>query len=155
MATYYSNFYTSADGSTYRPKYSLTTPFIYGVYEIGTALSGADIVTMLRVPANYTVLGGWLMGDDLDTGTETLELDVGISGDATKFLNSGVISGDAVAGFKPETGILLPLFGGGSDIPWTPTSDTDVIVTVTAAANAGGTGTLGLTVYGCYKYPDL
>lgn len=150
MATVYSDFY-NADNA---PKYRVTAPFIGATYEIASALSAEDIVTMVRVPAGYTVWGGLLVADDLDTGTETLELDVGISGDTTKFLNSGVLAGDAVTGYKPEVGIRVPLFGGGSEFPWTPTSDTDVIVTVTAAAAAGGTGTLNLMVYGNYHEPN-
>jgi hypothetical protein len=150
MATVYSNFYTASGV----PKYNVTTPFIGATYEIASALSASDIITMVRVPANFTVWHGWLMGDDLDTGTEELELDVGISGDTDKFLNSGVITGDAVTGIKPETGILYPLFGGGSNLPWTPTEATDIIVTVAAAAEAGGTGTLSLYVIGNYLEPN-
>ncbi|HEY7823645.1 MAG TPA: hypothetical protein VIG24_12460 [Acidimicrobiia bacterium] len=150
MATVYSDFYTPGGV----PKYNVTVPIIGATYEIATALSAADIVTMVRVPANFTIWHGWLMGDDIDTGTETLELDVGIAGNTDKFLNSGVITGDAVTGIKPETGILYPLFGGGSELPWTPAEATDVIITVTAAAAAGGTGTLSLFLYGNYLEPN-
>lgn len=123
-------------------------PFLWGTYEIATALSAADTITMFTVPAGTTLFGGKLVGDDLDTGTEALELDVGIAGNADKFLNSGVISGAAVTGTKPEVGISIDLFGEFKDGPITVTTDTDVIVTVTAAANAGGTGTLSLIMYG-------
>lgn len=125
-------------------KVEQSAPFLWGVYEIATALSAADTVTMFTIPAGTTVHGGWLRGDDIDTGTETLELDVGVSGNTDQFLNSGVIAGDAVAGTKPEAGIAIPLFGELKDGPITFTSDTDVILTVTAAAQAGGTGTLYL-----------
>lgn len=149
MATLYSDFYEDT-----LPKFNLTCPFIGATYEASSALVISDIVTMVRIPANFTVWGGKLMGDDIDSGTETLELDVGISGDTTKFLDSGVVSGDPVTGTKPETGILIDLFGGGSEFPWTPSTDTDVIVTVTAAPQAGGTGTLSLVLFGNYKEPN-
>lgn len=125
-------------------KVEQSAPFLWGVYEIATALSAADTVTMFTIPAGTTIHGGWLRGDDIDTGTETLELDVGVSGNTDQFLNSGVITGDAVTGTKPEAGIAIPLFGELKDGPITFTSDTDVIITVTAAAAAGGTGTLYL-----------
>lgn len=128
-------------------KVEQSPPFLWGTYEIATALSAADTITMFTIPAGTTLFGGKLMGDDLDTGTETLELDVGISGNTDKFLNSGVITGDAVTGTKPEAGISLDLFGEFKDGPITVTSDTDVIVTVTAAAATGGTGTLSLVMY--------
>ena len=118
-------------------------PYLWGVYEIATALSAADTITMFTIPAGTTIVGGRLYGDDIDTGTETLELDVGVAGNTDQFLNSGVLSGDAEAG-KPEVGICIELFGELAGGPITFTEATDVIVTVTAAAQAGGTGTLYL-----------
>jgi len=122
-------------------------PYLWGTVEIAAAQSAADTMTMFTIPAGTTVFGGYLIGDDLDTGTEALELDVGVSGNADQFLNSGVVTGDAVAGTKPEVGILLNLFGELKDGPITFTEATDVIVTTVAAANAGGTGTLTLVMF--------
>lgn len=124
----------------------------WGTYEIGTALSADDTVTFFTLPKGATVIGGWLLGDDLDTGTEALEIDVGDASSATRFLNSGVITGDPVTGTKPETGIMISLFGTLKDGPYTYTSATDIIGTFTAAANAGGTGTLSLVIL--YTYQD-
>lgn len=127
----------------------------WGTYEIATALSSADTITFFTLPANTTVLGGWLLGDDLDTGTETLEIDVGDASSATRFLNSGVITGDAVTGTKPEAGIAVPLFGTLKDGPYTYTSATAIIGTITAAAAAGGTGTISLLMFCTYGDPRV
>lgn len=125
---------------------------LIGSYEIAAALSAADTITMFTAPAGFTPLGGYLLGDDIDTGTETLELDVGITGDATKYLNSGVVSGDTIANEKITVGIKIPLQEDLMTVkPTAFTSDTDVIVTVTAAANAGGTGTVTLYMWGVYN----
>ncbi len=126
-------------------------PFMWGTYEIATALSSSDTITFFEVPAGTTVVGGWLYADDLDTGIETLEIDIGDASSATRFLNSGVITGDAVTGTKPEAGIAVPLFGTLKDGPYTYTTATNVIGTITAAAASGGTGTISLLLYTtCY-----
>ena len=127
----------------------------YGTYEIGTALSAADIVEFCRVPKGAVVIGGWLYGDDIDTGTETLEIDVGYSAngvdsaDPDAFLNSGVISGDAFAtgNVSNVAGICYPLFGVLKDGPLSLSDETTIIGTWTAAANAGGTGTVSVVVH--------
>lgn len=124
----------------------------WGTYEIATALSADDTITFFELPAGATVVGGYLMGDDLDTGIEALEIDIGDSGDTDRFLNSGVLTGDAVTGIKPEAGIWLPVFGTLKDGPHTYSSATDVIGTVVAAATTGGTGTITLVLF--YTYND-
>lgn len=118
-----------------------------GTYEIASALSQNDIIQFCKLPAGAVVVSGWLMADDIDTGTEALELDIGTSGDADMFLNSGVLTGDAVTGIKPETGICYPLFGVLKDGPKLFTSETTIQGTVVAAANAGGTGTVTVTLF--------
>lgn len=120
---------------------------MWGTYEIAAAASAADTITFFTVPAGTTLFGGKLVGDDIDTGTEELELDIGIAGNTDKFLNSGVLTGDAVTGTKPEVGISIDLFGEFKDGPITVTEDTDVIGTYTAAAEAGGTGTITLYMF--------
>jgi hypothetical protein len=125
----------------------------WGTIEIGTALADNDTITFFKLPAGATVLTGWLIGDDIDTGTEELEIDVGDSDDTSRFLNSGVLTGDAITGTKPEVGILVQLFGDLKDGPHTYTSDTDIIGTVVADDAAGGTGTLSLVIL--YTYNDV
>lgn len=151
MATYYSTQWNSGKAEVGSgPANSLKV--LYGTYEIGTALSAADVVKMFVAPAGFTPLFGFLQGDDLDTGTEAIEIDVGITGDSTKYLNSGVITGDVITGIKTLASIWMPL---GEDLftvkPTAFTSDTEVILTFTAAANAGGTGTITLIMVGVYN----
>ncbi|MEN8171420.1 MAG: hypothetical protein ABFS03_00920 [Chloroflexota bacterium] len=125
---------------------------LMGSITLTAAQSAADTVTFFTAPEGFTPLSGMLIGDDIDTGTETYEFDIGVSGDTTKYLDSGVITGDTIANEKITVGIKIPL---QEDImlvkPTAFTADTDIIGTVTAAANAGGTGTLTLIMYGVYN----
>ena len=147
--TEYSDFY-NADGTV---KFSKAGNVIGGTLTIGTALTIGSTAYMLRLPKGFKAWSGHMVGSDLDTGTEALELDVGIVGSTALFLNSGVITGDAILDLKPTVGIYYPLFAGGSVLPYSATADTDVIITVTAAAEAGGTGQLSLYFVGEYNPP--
>jgi hypothetical protein len=120
----------------------------YGTYEIASALSQNDVIEFCKLPKGAIVVGGWLYGDDIDTGTEAFELDIGTAADPDMLLNSGVISGDVVAEMKAVASISQPLQGLlASDGPQEMTAETTIIGTVVAAANAGGTGTLSLVVH--------
>ena len=124
----------------------------YGSIEVATAASAADTINMFTMPKGFTPLFGYLVGDDIDTGTEALELDVGVTGDTTKYLNSGVITGDTIANEKITVGIKIPLQEDLMTVkPTELTADTDCIITVTAAANAGGTGTISVWIAGVYN----
>lgn len=151
MATYNSEQYNNGVARV-GPGPANAIVALTGTIEIGTALSQNDIINFFVAPKGFTPLFGWLLGDDIDTGTEALEIDVGITGDTTKYLNSGVITGDTIANEKITVGIKIPL---QEDLmlvkPTAYTSDTTVIGTITAAANAGGTGTLTLVMCGLYN----
>jgi hypothetical protein len=124
-----------------------------GTYELAANVEDGDIFEMCKVPANAVVVMGWVYGDDLDTGTETLDMDVGWAANGTDaadpdgFGNLGVWTGDAVTGIKPEAGIHYPfsgvLYTGG---PKKFAAETTIQVEANAAANAGGTGTLTVVV---------
>ena len=129
-----------------------TVKMLTGTLEIGTIHTIGDTVNFFVAPKGFTPVFGWLVGDDLDTGTEALEIDVGITGDTTKYLNSGVITGDTIANEKITVGIKIPLQEDLMTVKPTPfTSNTTVIGTVTAAAATGGTGTLTLIMCGLYN----
>lgn len=123
--------------------------FAYGVYEIASALSKDDVVNFFYLPP-CRVTDGWLRADDIDTGTEALEIDVGVTGgDTDQLLNSGVITGDAVGDHLPAHAaatVMLHFNGLGSG-PVAYTSETLVSGLVVAAANNGGTGTLYCGAY--------
>jgi hypothetical protein len=93
----------------------------YGVYSIAsTALEDGDIFHMCKLPRNSLVVGGTMHIADLDTGTESVDIDCGWadnggstatytgadgvtytnmydgSAAAAGFVNSGVLTGDAI-----------------------------------------------------------
>jgi hypothetical protein len=123
----------------------------WGTYNIGAATADGDIIELCRVPAGATVIGGWLIGQDIDTGTETWDADFGWAANGDEvgvpdgFGNFGVISGDAVDG--NEAGIFRILGGVlRSAGPKTFNAETKLQLEVNAAANAGGTGRITVLV---------
>lgn len=126
----------------------------YGEYNFTVAPGAADVIKMCKLPAGATVIDGFLAAADLDTGTETLDLDCGWLGNGTDaadpdgFGNFGVLSGDATTERFPVAGIRVPFVNIIQDSGHkTFAAETTVTVTVTAAANAGGTGMLKVVVY--------
>jgi hypothetical protein len=112
-------------------------------YTIASALSKNDIVTFFRLPP-CSVLWGWFIATDIDTGTEAMEVDIGTSSDTDQLLDSGVLTGDVVTDVfgahaalgQPNYRVLNGLQAG----PVAYTSETTIIGTVVAAAAGGGTG---------------
>jgi hypothetical protein len=130
---------------------------LYGSIEIATALTINSVITLFTIPKGFTPMFGWLVGDDIDTGTEALEIDIGVTGDADKYLNSGVITGDtATPDEKITVGIRLPLQEDLMTVkPTKVAADIDCIATIVAAANAGGTGTVTVFLCGVYNDPRV
>lgn len=118
----------------------------YGSYTLAANPSQNDIIEFCKVPAGAKVLFGWFRGEDIDTGTETLDIDIGWSADTDGFGNFGVLTGDVTTDVKPEVSILYPLNGTLKSGPVSFSSETTIIGTVNAAANAGGTGVLWVCV---------
>jgi len=109
-------------GDTINPAgagYAGTVKAAWGKYSISTAaLEDGDIFEMCWLPANALVIGGAFYVGDLDTGTEAVDIDVGwaanagaatytdqngtvwdnsgASASAAGFVNSGVLTGDAI-----------------------------------------------------------
>lgn len=124
----------------------------WGTYDIAAATADGDIIKLCRVPAGATVIGGHIIGEDIDTGTETWDADFGWAAngdeiaDPDGFGNFGVISGDATDG--NEAGIYRVLGGVlRTDGPKTFNAETVLQLEVNAAANAGGTGRVTAVVY--------
>jgi hypothetical protein len=118
----------------------------YGSYTLAANPTIADVIEFCRVPAGSVILGGWFRGEDIDTGTETLDIDIGTSADPDAFGNFGVLTGDATTDVKPEASILYTLNGTLKSGPVSVSSETVIIGTVNAVANAGGTGVLWVCV---------
>lgn len=125
-----------------------------GTYEIAANPADGDIYEMCKLPPNAVVVGGMIYADDLDTGIETLDMDVGWAANGTEaadpdgFGNLGVWTGDAITDWKPVAGVMYPLQGVLLTTGPQKFSDTTTIqIEANAAAATGGTGTLTLVVY--------
>lgn len=118
----------------------------YGSYTLAANPTIADVIEFCRVPAGSVIIGGWFRGEDIDTGTEALDIDIGTSADPDAFGNFGVLTGDATTDVKPEVSIMYGLNGTLKSGPVSVTTETTIIGTVNAAAAAGGTGVLWVCV---------
>lgn len=125
-----------------------------GTYNVAANVEDGDIFEMCKLPANAVVVGGWFYADDLDTGAEALDMDIGWaangneSADPDGFGNLGVLTGDAVTGYKPEVGTSMPL--GGvliTDGPQKFTAETTIQVEANAAATTFAAGPMTVVVY--------
>ncbi|MCB4862347.1 hypothetical protein K7W03_22405 [Sphingobium sp. PNB] len=148
---------TAARAAPTFPVPSLSVPagvlqVAWGLYNLAANPSQNDVIEFCRVPAGATVIGGWLQGADIDTGTETLDIDIGWAANGTDnadtdgFGNLGVLTGD-VSVHTPVAGIFVPFANVIQDAGYkTFAAETKIIGTVNAAANAGGTGVLKVVV---------
>lgn len=126
----------------------------WGTYTFTANPTIADVIEFCKVPAGATVIGGFYQGADIDTGTETFDMDIGWAANGTDvadpdgFGNFGVQDGDVVAQFRPVAGIYYPFINIIQDSGFkTFAAETKIIGTVVAAAAAGGTGTVKVVVY--------
>jgi len=128
----------------------------WGTYAIAAAVEDGDIFEMHWVPDGATVIGGYTMSDDIDTGTEALDMDTGWAANSSDAAdpdglgNHGVWTGDVsvhvgTAGvFLPHAGVLASAGpktftkGGGS---------TMIQVEANVASNAGHTGQLTVVTH--------
>ncbi len=126
----------------------------WGTYTLAANPTQNDIIEFCWLPAGATVIGGFLQGADIDTGTEAFDIDIGWAANGTDlvdtdgFGNFGVTTGAAITGFKPVAGIYLPFLNIIQDSGFkTFAAQTKIIGTINAAANAGGTGLLKVVVF--------
>ena len=126
----------------------------FGTYEIAAAVETGDIFEMCKLPAGAVVVHGLIYGDDIDTGTEALDFDIGWKAtddevtDTDGFGNLGTITGDVITDLKPEVSIFYP-FGGvlRTAGPKLFTAPATLQVYVNTASNAGHVGTLTMVVF--------
>lgn len=126
----------------------------YGSYDFATEQAAADILEACKVPAGAVVLGGWIRAEDMDSdASETIDIDVGyaangdVAADPDAFGNFGVQTGDAVTGYLPEGGVLLPLHGTLKDGPVTLNKETTITVTFVDDAATFAAGTVTVVVF--------
>ena len=132
----------------------------YGTYEVTVNPVAADTYELCKVPAGATILGGMFYCDDLDTGTEEMNLDVGWKAnggsgtydtvDADGLADLGVLLGDIAApNLAQAVGLVYNLAGphfANGDFP-TFTRETTIQVTAVAAAKTFAAGAMSLVVY--------
>lgn len=139
----------------------------YGSYEITVNPIANDTYELCKVPAGAVILDGMFYADSIDSGTETLDLDVGWkanggtgtydSADPDGLANMGVLVEDVDAtSFNLATAVGLvynlsgPHFGAG-DFP-TFTKETTIQVTCNITASAGFAAG-AISVYILYTTP--
>lgn len=120
----------------------------YGHYDFAAEPAAADVLKLCKIPRGATILGGFIRLGDMDTNSdETVDFDVGTAANTDVLGNFGIQTGDAVAGYTPEGGILLPLHGelatGG---PITVTEETIIQVTFVDDPATFGQGNVTLCV---------
>lgn len=125
----------------------------WGYYNHASNLAAATIIEYCKVPAGATVIGGFWQADDLDTGIEELDIDIGWAAngvdavDVDGFGNLGTLTGDASV-HLPVAGIWVPLTGIIQTAGFkTFAANTTLIATVNTDAATGGTGISKLVVH--------
>ncbi len=126
----------------------------FGVYNIATNPTAADIINMCKVPAGATVIAGFIQAVDLDTNaTETIDFDAGWADNGTDvadpdgFGNFGVQTGDASV-HLPVAGIWMPFANIIQSAGFkTFAAETTLTITNVATAATGGTGIIKMVVW--------
>lgn len=137
-----------------------TLKIAYGSYEVAANVEDGDIFEMCKIPAGATIVGGWFIMDDLDTGAEALDMDLGWaanggsgdfdSADPDGLGNFGTLTGDAFANpsVAPVAGNVIPVSGVfvDGDLP-TFTKETMIQVEANTAATTFAAGGMSVVIY--------
>jgi len=124
----------------------------YGSYEVVANVEDGDIFEMCKLPAGAVVICGWVYADDMDTGAEALDMDLGWadngseSADPDGFGDFGVWTGDAITDLKAAGHIYYPLGNIMKDGPISFTAETMVQFEANAAATTFAAGTLSCMI---------
>jgi hypothetical protein len=125
----------------------------WGTYAIAANVEDGDIFEMCRVPAGATVVGGYLLAGDMDTGTEALDLDLGWAANGSDAAdpdglgNFGVSTGDTSVHLG-GTGIFLPFQGVLMTAgPKTFAAETVIQIEANAAAATFAAGQVTVLVF--------
>lgn len=123
----------------------------YGSYAVAENVEDGDIFELCVLPKNAIVLGGCFYAGDLDTGVETIDLDVGWAANGVEsaspdgFVNGGVLSGDGITDLLAAGSNMRPFPMATG--PLTFSADTIVQVEANAAAATFAAGTIYVVVY--------
>lgn len=123
----------------------------YDSFTIPETPEVGDIYQVFKLPLGAVPIGGYLATTDIDTGTESFDMDVGIaangvdSADPDFFTNAGLLSGDAITDLIETNAANVRLFTGKFPVAQLG-AVTTVQCVVNAVAAAGGTGTVTVRV---------
>ncbi len=132
----------------------------HGTIDVAVNPVAADLYEMCRLPAGATIVGGFFRGADLDTGAETLDMDLGWAAnggtgdydamDADGLGNLGVLTGDAfvLGNISNVVGLNYPLNGllSAGELP-TFTKETVIQLTCVATAATFAAGSLSVVIF--------
>ncbi len=132
----------------------------YGTYEVLANVEAGDIFEMCKVPAGAVILAAFLYADDIDEGTEVLDMDVGWADnggsgtydgvDVDGLGDLGAWLGDAstLPNIFNQVGTMMvlpsPHFGAG-DLPYF-TRETMIQIKAVTAANSFTAGAMTVVV---------
>jgi hypothetical protein len=128
---------------------------LYAVIDITTTAVATNTIDVGYLPKGAIPVGGYFACVDIDTGTEVLDMDLGItangvdSADPDFFMNGGVFNGDAVVDILPAGSAnganFRPLIG---PFPVTQLGAKTLVQWIcNTAANAGGTGKFAVCIH--------
>lgn len=142
----------AADFPVYKTHGAGTLQVARGEFTLTEVPEVGDIWQLCKLPAGAVVLGGYFAATDIDTGTETLDIDLGWAGNGAEtadpdgFGNFGLISGDS-PGVDVTNGVVATQRNLGFTSPPTFTRETIVQAQCVAVAAAGGTGKLAAVIH--------
>lgn len=126
-----------------------------GAFTLTEVPEVGDIWPLCKLPAGAVVLGGYFAASDIDSGTETLDIDLGWAANGAEaadpdgLANMGVLTGDATV--DVANGVVANQRNLGFTSPPAFTKETTVQAECIAVAQAGGTGTIACVIL--YEVP--
>jgi hypothetical protein len=130
-----------------------------GTVTVDASTEDGDIFKVCRVPAGATVIGGWVIAGDGDTGIEALDIDIGWAAngvdaaDPDGLGNLGTWTGDASSGGTTEAINHLALGGVLATAgPKTFTADTTIQLETNTAATTGAAMEVTVVVLYLYQF---
>ncbi len=142
----------------YTPNGAGAAAFAYGQYAIAANVEDGDIFELCKIPAGAVIVGGEFWSGDIDSGTESVDIDVGWAAnggsdavydvaDPDGLVNSGVLTGDAITDLVASGRNFRPFdMSGGAKGPFTYET------TIQAEANAASNGFVAGTIYVKVEY---
>lgn len=124
----------------------------YHTFDIPETPEVGDIYIVGYLPKGAHPVGGYMATTDIDSGTETFDMDLGIAAngvdaaDPDFFVNGGVETGDATTDWPLTNSANMRLLTGKFPVE-TLGAKTRVQAVVNAVAQAGGTGTVAVCIY--------